>query len=154
LAYGCLGDNVNLGSRLEGLNKMYRTQIIIGENTEQLVHGAFLLRELDVVRVKGKKKPVRIYELVDHAGSAPPGPEGDLLHHYAAGRSKPTGSNTGSRLWANSADAWKFCRVTGLHRSWRNAAESTGKPRPPKHGTGFSSTPTKDSSQSLFVPHG
>jgi adenylate cyclase len=85
LAYGCLGDKVNLGSRLEGLNKMYRTQIIIGENTEQLVHGAFLLRELDVVRVKGKKKPVRIYELVDHAGRAPPGPEGDLLHHYAAG---------------------------------------------------------------------
>jgi adenylate cyclase len=66
-AYGVLGDQVNLGSRLEGLNKMYRTDIIIGENTAMRLGGDFLLRELDRVRVKGKKKPVTIYELLGHA---------------------------------------------------------------------------------------
>lgn len=66
-AYGVLGDQVNLGSRLEGLNKMYHTGIIIGENTAAKLDGEFLLRELDRVRVKGKKKPVTIFELLEHA---------------------------------------------------------------------------------------
>ena len=64
-AYGVLGDDVNLGSRLEGLNKVYGTEILIGENTATLVGDSFKLRELDMVRVKGKKKPVRVYELLE-----------------------------------------------------------------------------------------
>jgi adenylate cyclase len=66
-SYGVLGDNVNLGSRLEGLNKEYSTEILIGEGTAALLGDAFLLREVDQVRVVGKQKPVRIYELVGHA---------------------------------------------------------------------------------------
>jgi adenylate cyclase len=69
-AYGVLGDQVNLGSRLEGLNKVYGTEILIGENTARLVDGAFLLREVDMVRVLGRAQPVRIYELVAKAGAA------------------------------------------------------------------------------------
>jgi adenylate cyclase len=69
-AYGVLGDQVNLGSRLEGLNKVYGTEILIGENTARLVEGAFLLREVDMVRVLGRAQPVRIYELVAKAGAA------------------------------------------------------------------------------------
>jgi adenylate cyclase len=63
-SYGVLGDDVNLASRLEGLNKQYGTEILIGENTAQLVFGAFRLREVDVVRVVGKERPTRIYELL------------------------------------------------------------------------------------------
>ena len=48
-AYGVLGDQVNLGSRLEGLNKIYGTDILIGENTANLVKDDFILRELDSV---------------------------------------------------------------------------------------------------------
>jgi adenylate cyclase len=69
-AYGVLGDQVNLASRLEGLNKVYRTDILIGENTARTVEGRFLLREVDLVRVKGRKQAVRIYELLAKAGTA------------------------------------------------------------------------------------
>ena len=63
--YTLMGDNVNLGARLEGTNKEYGTNIIISEFTYGLVKDKFLCRELDNIRVKGKNKPVVIYELVD-----------------------------------------------------------------------------------------
>jgi adenylate cyclase len=71
-AYGALGDNVNLGSRLEGLNREYGTEIIIGENTARLVGDAFRLLELDLVRVKGRQNAVRVYELLGQAGGLLP----------------------------------------------------------------------------------
>jgi len=63
--YTLMGDNVNLGARLEGTNKEYGTNIIISEFTYGLIKDQFLVRELDNIRVKGKNKPVLIYELVD-----------------------------------------------------------------------------------------
>ncbi|MCB1178451.1 MAG: adenylate/guanylate cyclase domain-containing protein [Leptospiraceae bacterium] len=62
--YTCMGDTVNLGSRLEGSNKMYATRIIISEYTYEKVKDRIYSRELDLVRVKGKNLPVRIYELI------------------------------------------------------------------------------------------
>jgi len=62
--YTAMGDNVNLGSRLEGINKQYGTEIIISESTFEQVKDKLLCRELDLIRVKGKGKPVRIYELI------------------------------------------------------------------------------------------
>jgi adenylate cyclase len=71
--YTLAGDNVNLGSRLEGTNKEYGTNIIVSEATYGPVHDKFLFRELDNIRVKGKNKPVGIYELIDCLGDiAPP----------------------------------------------------------------------------------
>ena len=63
--YTLMGDNVNLGARLEGTNKQYYTEIIISENTYGLVRDQAIVRELDNIRVKGKNKPVLIYELID-----------------------------------------------------------------------------------------
>lgn len=67
--YTLMGDNVNLGARLEGTNKVYRTNIIISENTYGLVKDKVIVRELDNIRVQGKNKPVLIYELIDYIGN-------------------------------------------------------------------------------------
>jgi adenylate cyclase len=83
-SYGVMGDDVNLGSRLEGLNKQYGTEILIGENTAELVNGAFRLREVDLVRVVGKKKPTRIYELLALAGTSLPEEQEAAFRDYAA----------------------------------------------------------------------
>ncbi|XDD45668.1 CHASE2 domain-containing protein [Leptospira sp. WS39.C2] len=64
MEYTCMGDTINLGSRLEGSNKMYTTNIIISEYTYEKVKDRVVTRELDLVRVKGKTQPVRIYELL------------------------------------------------------------------------------------------
>ncbi len=67
-----MGDHVNLASRLEGTNKQYGTNIIISEFTYGEVSDRMIVRELDMVRVKGKQDPVRIYELVGQAGQVTP----------------------------------------------------------------------------------
>ncbi|WP_411823507.1 CHASE2 domain-containing protein [Leptospira sp. 'Mane'] len=64
MEYTCMGDTINLGSRLEGSNKMYGTNVIISEYTYEKVKDRVVARELDLVRVKGKTQPVRIYELL------------------------------------------------------------------------------------------
>lgn len=71
IAYTVMGDAVNLGSRLEGLTKQYGVKMIVSETT---LHAApeFAYRELDKVRVKGKHKPITIYEPLDLAENIKP----------------------------------------------------------------------------------
>jgi adenylate cyclase len=70
--YTVMGDSVNLGSRLEGLNKLYGTNIIVSEMTFDRVRDEFWGRELDLVRVKGKDQPGKIYELLSLVKTASP----------------------------------------------------------------------------------
>jgi adenylate cyclase len=75
LAWTVMGDNVNLASRLEGMTKQYRSRVIISESTYEQVAHQFVAREVDRIRVKGKKKPVVIYQLLapisEHQAYAP-----------------------------------------------------------------------------------
>jgi adenylate cyclase len=64
MSYTVIGDNVNLGSRLESLNKDYRTRIIISDATRTRLSGAYNTRPLGEVVVKGKTRPVAIFEIV------------------------------------------------------------------------------------------
>lgn len=61
LNYTAMGDTVNVASRLEGLNKEFKTQIIVGESTKNLIKTAYNWRSLGSVQVKGRVEPVSIY---------------------------------------------------------------------------------------------
>ena len=63
MSYTVIGDNVNLGSRLESLNKNYSSRIIISEATRARLTGAYDLHPLGEVVVKGKTRPVAIFEI-------------------------------------------------------------------------------------------
>ena len=65
--YSALGDAVNLASRLEGQTKDYGVRAIIGSNTADQVSGRFAILDIDIIRVKGKEEPVKIFALLgDH----------------------------------------------------------------------------------------
>jgi adenylate cyclase len=73
--YTCLGDGVNLAARLEGQTKPYGVKLIVGPQTAESVGNVYQVVELDLIAVKGKKEPARIYTVLDVADSA-----GELLH--------------------------------------------------------------------------
>ncbi len=64
MEFTAIGDGVNLGARLEGASKLYGTDIVISETTEAACRGKIWTRELDFIRVKGKNRPVSVYELI------------------------------------------------------------------------------------------
>ncbi len=63
-SFTVMGDPVNLGSRLEGACKAYGIRILISELTHNLVCNSFITREIDLIKVKGKVEPSRIFELI------------------------------------------------------------------------------------------
>ena len=66
--YTCLGDTVNLASRLEGQSKPYHVKMVIGPKTYEYVKDEYLCLELDCLAVKGKSEGVNIYTIVEKNG--------------------------------------------------------------------------------------
>jgi adenylate cyclase len=70
--YTVIGDTVNLASRLESINKLYGTSLILSEETYRTAQHVVEARELDLVTVAGKTEPVRIYEAMGRVGEIAP----------------------------------------------------------------------------------
>jgi adenylate cyclase len=134
-AYGALGDQVNLGSRLEGLNKVYGTEILMGENTARLVETAYLLREVDMVRVLGRAQPVRIYELLAKLGTPRTLEQEKALRSYAAGLEAYR-----QKVWVEALalfeDAIRICPEEGPARTLAERCEVHQKTPPPEDWDG------------------
>jgi len=82
--YTVIGDAVNLGARLEGVNKHFSTKILISGATYRAAKSKIEVREIDLITVKGKTKPVRIYELVAKKGKLTKGRK-ELMKTFADG---------------------------------------------------------------------
>ena len=95
--YTVIGDSVNLASRLEGACKHYGARIAISEFTYAHVQEHVLVRELDLVRVKGKTKPITIFELISTLDQPLPSEQQRALDLYAQGL-----HHYKQRDWANT----------------------------------------------------
>ena len=83
--YTVMGDNVNLASRLEGTNKVYGTKICVSESTHAAAIGEVITRELDLIRVKGKSRPVHIYEVFETVEQGIPAGRASMLERFEMG---------------------------------------------------------------------
>jgi len=101
--YTCIGDSVNVASRLESANKFYGTRILVNGTTRDQVGERFSFRPLGGVRVKGKTQAVPIYELLGMAGQV-----GDDLLHYA-GQFAASIAAFQQRAWTEAQRAFEDC---------------------------------------------
>ena len=111
-AYTVMGDAVNLAARLEGVTKVYGADVAVGEATRAAAP-EFLYRELDLVRVKGKNKPVAVFEPLGRLDAV----DGDLAHEVAQWSKALALFRAGDWNAADSAIGALFAaRPLGLYR--------------------------------------
>ena len=85
LSYTVIGDTVNLAARLEAINKQYRSYTMISGSTYEEVKDLFHIRELDMIQVKGKSHPVKVYELIEEADTKLPDDSMAVIRAYTEG---------------------------------------------------------------------
>ena len=83
--YTAMGDTINLAARLEGACKQYKVPILVGEETYRRVQSGIVAREVDIIRVVGKTRPVAVYEIVGENAELGPADK-ERLKLYAEAR--------------------------------------------------------------------
>jgi len=112
MEYTVLGDAVNTGARLEQLNKLYGTHILISEATRDAAGGAVETREVDLIELRGKKKRIRVYELLGLPGQ------------ISAARL------SGYRLYEHGLVAYRERRWDDCEAALRSALAALGEDKP------------------------
>jgi adenylate cyclase len=107
LNYTVIGDSVNLASRLEAINKLYGTDIILGEATRRAAGSSIVVRELDTVAVYGRIGSTAIFELLAMAGAGDSGVALGWVAIYEAGLAAYR-----QRRWDDAIAAFEKCRVS------------------------------------------
>ncbi len=102
--YTVMGDHVNLGSRLEGANKFYGTEIMISEFTHDIIKNDFFTRPLDLIRVKGKQKPIEVFELIAERSASLNQSYLEMLELYHKGVIEYRKQN-----WKEAIDLFEYC---------------------------------------------
>lgn len=93
MEYTVIGDGVNLSSRLESITKQYGCDIVISEHTYQMCKPTVWVRELDLIRVKGKNEPVGIYDVLDFKEHPLSSDLETFLEMFAQGRTAYTNNH-------------------------------------------------------------
>jgi adenylate cyclase len=83
--YTVMGDNVNLASRLEGVNRLYATQILVSPATYERTSDRFWFRPVDIIAVKGKTAQTTVYELVGRKEEGDTGAMAELCKEFTRG---------------------------------------------------------------------
>lgn len=133
--YTVFGDSVNLASRLEGLTKYYGVSIIVSEATYKVIKGDLDCRKLDIVRVKGKKKPIAIYELLSEKNAVFVELYESALELYfnsdfrkaGLGFRKALGVKKGDKACLMFIDRCKKYAKTSPGKDWDGSFEMTSK---------------------------
>ena len=116
--YTAAGETVNLASRFEGLSALYNCTVVIGPQTAQLVSHAYVLRELDMLIVKGRDRPITVFEPLARQPGIPE--ERELAERYGKALAQYR-----ARQFKEAADAWEALACTNLETGHKSNDKAT-----------------------------